>query len=106
MYGGFYQMAARLINRGIADRELFAPITITSPMVWKKLGPLAYAWRERYPSNPRWADLEYLIFGAVGKPPFDPNRYNAAFRTRIQLDRALGAWQLEVRDALLRAVRP
>jgi hypothetical protein len=102
MYGGFYQTVARLINQGIADRDLFAPIIMTAPQVWKKLGPLAYAWRERHPSNPRWADLECLVFEAVNKPPFNANRYSAAFRTRIQLDRALEAWHREVEDALSR----
>src|SRR5579862_4953611 len=29
MYGGYYQMAARLINLGIADRDLFAAIITT-----------------------------------------------------------------------------
>jgi hypothetical protein len=102
MYGGFYQLVARLINQGIADRELFAPIVMTSPQVWKKLGPLAYAWRERHPSNPRWADIEYLIFNAVNKSPLNPRRTNAAFRKRIRLDDALDAWRLEARDALAR----
>jgi hypothetical protein len=100
MYGGFYQQIARLINLGIADRTLFAPIIMTSPQVWKKLGPLAYAWRERHPSNPRWGDLEYLVFNAVNKPPFNPRSYSAAFRRRIQLDRAFEAWHLEVEEAL------
>lgn len=100
MYGGFYQTVARLINLGIADRDLFAPIIMTSPQVWKKLGPLAYAWRKRHPGNPRWADLELLVFDAVRKPPLNANRYNAAFRTRIQLDRSLEAWHLEAEAAL------
>ena len=100
MYGGFYQTIARLINLGIADRSVFAPVIMTAPQVWKKLGPLAYAWRERHPSNPRWGDLEYLVFGAVNKPPFNPRIYNAAFRARIQLDRAFEAWRLEVEESL------
>ncbi|MBV9272095.1 MAG: hypothetical protein JO165_13460 [Candidatus Eremiobacteraeota bacterium] len=75
---------------------------MTAPQVWKKLGPLAYAWRERHPSNPRWADLEYLVFDAAKKLPFNANRLSAAFRTRIQLERAFEAWQLEAEDALLR----
>ena len=100
MYGGFYQSVARLINHGIADRELFAPITMTAPQVWKKLGPLAYAWRERHPSNPRWADLEYLVYCSVDTPPFNARRYSAAFNARIQVDRALEAWHLEVEDAM------
>jgi hypothetical protein len=103
MYGGFYQMVARLINLGIADRDLFAAIVMTSPQVWKKLGPLAYAWRERHPSNPRWADLECLVFEAVNKPPVDPRKFSAAFRTRIQLDRALEAWRVAAEDALSRS---
>lgn len=102
MYGGFYQAVARLINHGIADPDLFAPITMTAPHVWKKLGPLAYAWRERHPSNPRWADFEYLVFSGVNKLPFNPRRYDAAFRTHIGLDRALEAWQAEARDAVSR----
>jgi hypothetical protein len=102
MYGGFYQSVARLINHGIADRDLFAPITMTAPQAWKKLGPLAYAWRERHPSNPRWADFEYLVFAVANKAPFYARRYSAAFRSRIQLDRALEAWHLEVEDALSR----
>ena len=100
MYGGFYQQIARLINLAIADRTLFAPIIMTSPQVWKKLGPLAYAWRERHPSNPRWGDLEYLVFRGINKPPFNPSSYSAAFRKRIQLDRAFEAWRLEVEEAL------
>jgi hypothetical protein len=102
MYGGYYQTAARLINLGIADRDLFAPIVMTSPQVWKKLGPLAYAWRELHSSNPRWGDIEYLVFNAAHKPPFNARKYNAAFRTRIQLDRAFEAWQVEAQDALSR----
>jgi hypothetical protein len=102
MYGGYYQTVARLINLGIADRDLFAPIIMTSAQVWKKLGPLASAWRERHPSNPRWADIEYLLFNAVDKPPLNVRKYNAAFRTRIQLDRALEAWHIEAQDALSR----
>jgi hypothetical protein len=100
MYGGFYQTVARLINHGIADRDLFAPIIMTSPQVWKKLRPLAYAWRERHPSNPRWADFEYLIFNALSKRPFNVRKYSVAFRTRVQLDRAFEAWRVEVEDAL------
>lgn len=100
MYGGFYQTVARLINLGIADRDLFGPIIMTSAQAWKKLGPLASAWRGRHSSNPRWADLEYLLFSAVGKPPFNVRRYSAAFRARIQLDRSFDAWQVEAQDAL------
>lgn len=99
MYGGFYQTVARLINLGIADRDLFAAIIMTSPQAWKKLRPVAYAWRQRHPSNPRWADLEYLVFTAANKPPSVRN-YSAAFRTRIQMDRALEAWRIEAEDAL------
>lgn len=102
MYGGFFQVVARLINQGIADADLFAGFTMISPQAWKKLGPLAYAWRERHPSNPRWADLEYLVFNGVNKPPFNVRPYNAAFRDRIQLDRAFEAWHAEVRDSLSR----
>jgi hypothetical protein len=100
MYGGFYQTAARLINHGIADRDLFAPIIMTSPNVWKKLGPLAYAWRERHPSNPRWADFEYLVFDALNKPPFDVRKYSAPFRKRVQFERAFEAWRLEAKESL------
>lgn len=100
MYGGFYQSVSRLINLGIADRDLFAPIVMTAPQVWKKLGPLAHAWRERHPSNPRWADLEYLVFVAANRPPFDRSRYNAEFRARIGLDSALEAWHREAKDAI------
>jgi hypothetical protein len=100
MYGGFHQTVARLINQGIADRALFAPFIMISVQVWKKLGPLAYAWRKREPSNPRWADLEYLIFTTLNKAPLDVRRYSAAFRTRIQLDRALEAWHAEAEAAL------
>jgi hypothetical protein len=101
MYGGYYQTVARLINLGIADRDLFAPIIMTAAQVWKKLGPLAYAWRERHPSNPRWGDLEYLIFSAH-KAPLNVRKYSAAFRARIGLDRALEAWQVQAEDALPR----
>lgn len=100
MYGGFYQTVARLINLGIADLDLFAPIIMTSPKVWKKLGPLALAWRQRHPSNPRWADLEYLLFNAADKAPLSARNYSTAFRTRIQLDDALESWRVEARDAL------
>lgn len=105
MYGGFYQTAARLINQRIADRDLFAPIIMTSAQVWKKLGPLAYAWRERRPSNPRWADLEYLVFSAVNSPPVKVGNYSAAFRERVQLDRAFEAWRVEAQDALGQTTR-
>jgi len=100
MYGGFYQTVARLINHGIADRDLFAPIIMMSPDVWKKLGPLAYAWRERRPSNPRWADFEYLVFDALNKRPFDVRRYSAPFRKRIQFESAFEAWRLEAQESL------
>lgn len=103
MYGGYYQSVARLINLGIADRDLFAPIIMTAAQVWKRLGPLASAWRARHPSNPRWADLEYMLFKAVDKPPLDAGKYGAAFRTRIQLDHAIEAWQAEAQDALSRS---
>lgn len=73
---------------------------MTAPHLWKKLGPLAYACRERHPSNPRWADLEYLVFNSANKPPFNAKRYGSAFAARIQLDRAFQAWQLEIEDAL------
>jgi len=100
MYGGLYQTVARLINQGIADRDLFAPIVMTAPAVWKRLGPLAYAWRERHPSNPRWGDLEYLVFCSSSRSPIRKGTYSAAFRARIKLDRALEEWRREVRDAL------
>jgi hypothetical protein len=100
MYGGFYQTIARLINHGIADRDLFAPIIMTSPDVWKKLGPLAYAWRERRPSNPRSADFEYLVFDALNRPPFDVRKYSAPFRKRIQFESAFEAWRLEAQESL------
>ncbi len=100
MYGGFYQTVARLINLGIADRRLFAAIIATSPQVWKKLGPLAYAWRERHPSNPRWADIEYLVFRAKNDPPVSTAFYDPIFRTRVQLARASEAWVREAEDAL------
>lgn len=106
MYGGFYQMAARLINHGIADYDLFAPITMTAPQVWKKLGPLAYAWRERHPSNPRWADFEYLLFCAANRGPFSTRPYSAAFRTRIRLESAFDAWHRETEEALSRSEAP
>lgn len=102
IYGGFYQIVARLINLGVADRDLFAPFVTISPPIWKKLRPLVYAWREQNPSNPRWADIEYLVFNAVDKPPFNVKRYSAAFRARLQMDRALEIWQAEARDALSR----
>lgn len=100
VYGGFYQSVARLVNLCIADRELFAPIIMTSAQVWKKLGPLAYPWRERHPSNPRWADLEYLLFHAAYKAPSSARKYSAAFQERIRLSSAFEAWQAEAREAL------
>ena len=99
-WGGFYQNVARLINLGIADPDLFAPVVTIAPPVWKRLRPLVYAWRERHPSNPRWADIEYLVFNAVNKPPFNAKRYSRAFRARVGIDRALELWQVEARDAL------
>ena len=100
MYGGFYQAVARLINHGIADRDLFAPIITTSPGVWKKLGPLARAWRQHHPSNPRWADFEYMIFDGLKRPPFNLRKYSAPFRKRVQLDAACEAWRLEAQESL------
>ena len=102
MYGGFYQQVARLINLGIADRDLFAPVVMVAPQVWKKLGPLAYAWREQHPSNPRWGDLEYLVFRSANRAPFNARLYSRAFRARIQLDRAFEAWHAEAEDAISR----
>jgi hypothetical protein len=100
MYGGYYQMVARLINLGIADRDLFAAIVTTAPQAWKRVGPLALAWREEQPANPRWADLEYLVLSALRKRSLGKSGYDIdGFRARV-LEPAVEIWRRDAEDSL------
>jgi hypothetical protein len=98
MYGGFYQTVARLINHKILDRDLFAPLFMTAPRVWRAVRPIAYEMRARDPANPRWMDLEYLVY-TCNKNPVNLKRYTAEFRDRVGLDRHLMDWSQQAREA-------
>jgi len=93
--GGFYQVVARLINYGALDRDLFAPIIMTAPRVWRALAPVVYEMRRRTPENPRWADLEYLVF-SQRNVPITAKRYSAEFRRRTGLDGQLAEWKRQL----------
>jgi hypothetical protein len=88
LIGGFYQIASRLINFGLLDRDLFAPVTMTAPRVWRALRPIAYEMRKRSPGNPRWADIEYLVY-SIRAVPLSTKRYSSEFRARVGLDAQL-----------------
>ena len=93
--GGFYQVVARLINLGILDKELFAPINMSAPRVWRSIKPVAYELRARSPENPRWTDLEYLVYSQQ-RPPLSLRRYSPEFRQRVGLERALSEWSRQL----------
>ncbi len=98
MYGGFFQAMARLLNKGVIDRDLFAPFVMVAPHAWLRLKPLAYAWRQRHPGNPRWLDVELMILEALRKGPLNPRDYPPPFRR--QLDEAVAKWREEAEEAL------
>jgi hypothetical protein len=94
--GSFFQTACRLINFGILDRELFAPIVMVVPGIWRALRPIAYEMRARTPGNPRWADIEYLVY-RTRNSPVSPKRYSAEFRSRIDFDAQIAEWSRQAR---------
>jgi hypothetical protein len=96
-WGGYYQMVARLINLGILDRELFAMVELTAPRTWRMVRPLVYAMRAQDP-NPRWIDLEYLIYTS-DRFPINVKRYDAKFREAIKLESRLQEWLRQAHDA-------
>lgn len=98
MLGGFYQIVARLINFHVLDRDLFAPLAMTAPRVWQAIQPLVYEMRTRSPGNPRWLDLEYMVYNQRNIP-ISVKRYSADFRARVGLDRQLAEWSRQVADA-------
>jgi hypothetical protein len=85
--GGFYQVISRLINYGILDRELFGGIINSAFTVWKSVRPIAYALRELHPENPKWVDLEYLVYITQRDKSLSrqANHYSRAFRERVGL---------------------
>jgi hypothetical protein len=87
LIGAFYQNVARLINYGILDRELFLGFTNSAFVVWKAIQPIAYELRARHPENPRWMDIEYLVYSSHRDKTFAraANHYSAAFRERVGL---------------------
>lgn len=99
MLGGFYQIVARLINFQILDRDLFAPFNMTAPRVWRSLRPIVYEMRRRSPENPRWMDIEYLVF-SQRTVPLSVKRYSAEFRQRVGLDRQLAEWTRQVAESM------
>ncbi len=96
LIGGFYQVFARLVNLGIVDKELFGPIIMSIPSVWRSIKPVAYELRARSPENPRWVDVEYLGYNQQ-RP--SSRRYSAEFRQRVGLDRALSEWSRQLAEA-------
>lgn len=99
MLGGFYQLVARLINFRVLDRDLFAPIAMTAPKVWQALRPLVYEMRKRSPGNPRWMDLEYMVY-SQRNIPLSLKRYSPDFRARVGLDAQLAEWSRQVAEAM------
>lgn len=99
MLGGFYQVVARLINFGILDRDLFAPFNMTAPRVWRAVRPIVYEMRKRSPENPRWMDVEYLVY-SQRKIPLSAKRYRADFRARVGLDRHFVEWSRQVAESV------
>ena len=99
MVGGYYQVVARLINFRVLDRDLFAPFNMTAPRVWRALRPLVYEMRRLFPENPRWMDLEYLVYNQR-RVPLSVKRYSADFRTRVGLDRQLTEWTRQVAESM------
>ena len=99
MVGGFYQVVARLINFHVLDRDLFAPFNMTAPRVWRALQPLVYEMRRRSPENPRWMDVEYLVYNQR-RIPLSVKRYSAEFRARVGLDRQLAEWTRQVAESV------
>lgn len=91
MYGGFFQAMARLLNKGVIDRDLFAPFVMVAPHAWLRLKPLAYAWRQRHRGNPRWLDVEVMILETLRKGPLNPRDYPMPFRG--QLEEAVATWR-------------
>ena len=96
MVGGFYQIVSRLINFGVLDAGLFAPVQMTAPRVWRALRPIVYEMRARSPENPRWMDIEYLVHSQATRRSSSAKRYAPAFRQRVGLDRQLAEWTRQV----------
>lgn len=87
MVGNLFQSAARLMNFGVLDEDLFGPIAALAASTWKLLKPWAYEYRRRH-SMPLWADIEYLTFRyATGRSKFTLRPYAADFCERIGVER-------------------
>jgi hypothetical protein len=103
--GGFFQIACRLINFGILDRELFAPIVMVVPSIWRVLRPIAYEMRARTRGNPRWADIEYLLY-STRSSPVSPKRYAPDFRASIDFDAQIAEWSRQARESSMTRSAP
>jgi hypothetical protein len=104
MIGGYYQIVSRLINFGILDRDLFAPVAMTAPRVWRALRPIAYEMRARSPGNPRWMDIEFLVYN-TRQIPLSAKRYSPEFRARVGLDDQLEEWLQQTGEASMPSVK-
>jgi hypothetical protein len=103
--GSFFQTACRLINFGILDRELFAPIVMVVPGIWRVLRPIAYEMRARTHGNPRWADIEYLLY-STRSSPVSLKRYAPDFRASINFDAQIAEWSRQARDSSMTRSAP
>jgi hypothetical protein len=103
--GSFFQTACRLINFGILDRELFAPIVMVVPGIWRVLRPIAYEMRARTQGNPRWADIEYLLY-STRSSPVSLKRYSPDFRASVDFDAQIAEWSRQARDSSMTRSAP
>lgn len=62
--GGFLQIVSRLINQGVADPTLFAPVVFAVVPLWRVLRPIADEYRRRS-GYPRWLDVDVLVYNAA-----------------------------------------
>lgn len=76
---------------------------MTAPRVWRSLRPIVYEMRRRSPENPRWMDIEYLVF-SQRTVPLAVKRYSAEFRQRVGLDRQIEEWARQVAESKKDAV--
>jgi hypothetical protein len=105
MVGAFFQTACRLINFGILDRDLFAPIVMVVPGIWRVLRPIAYEMRARTGGNPRWADIEYLLY-STRRSPVSLKRYAPEFRASIDFDAQIAEWSRLARESSMTRSAP
>lgn len=59
--GTYFQACARLVNLGLLDEDLLAPLIIIAPSVWKSLAPIAKQLRAQT-GLMLWGDIEYLVY--------------------------------------------